>query len=1261
MADQKVGKRSMGRKGRSKMESGTCNVCSAPCSLCLHRSTPGLTGSKCDESSDETGPGIAASQCSVNEDDVLRSSRVIKAHSDSHTASEASNLVNSNHDTFSENAESKEIVRSSEVSNDSGAFEMSSKVSSVKIGVNHKPFATANVLDQSPKCVKGQEDRRADDPNTKACNKDSSVSSALVSDPILDASDQNHDFTKADPCSALPDEAKSQSLPCPSFNHEDKNSSGLEKMKEKSGVQSNRDSKNIMTEGSAHFCQDSNNEKSDENAEAQKAEGPNTSAMSENESDDSEMVEHDVKVCDICGDAGREDLLAICSRCSDGAEHTYCMREMIDEVPEGDWLCEECKFAEEAEQQKLEAKKNRETGPNLNAQTSDKRCAEKAEAALDVKRQAVEGPTGSPKKSILPRIAALSREPSFKALDKPKRTLVHQTSFTSLSSDDAESTHSTDSQFQSTKVGESSINEKDEPSSVSRPTEGLTSHATVNTPDATPRSREFREMGEKSKEVFINRSRASLPSGSKGLASQKEGQTAEPIDTSCASESDPSTTKKFREDINKGNRLRAAVDAALRKKPNFGKNRGSQLPDGSLVSNMDSSCDKTSQSQLPLKTTKNSMSSEGPQGGELNLKIISDPYKQAIATNGKQLPFSAADAMYSPRSADLEVNFPSVKPVMRDWPLVPTIVLPKTSAIPEHEYIWQGDLEVQSSRNLLEMHSGIQAHLSTLASPKVREMVNKFLGKVPLNEVPRLSTWPAQFRDTGAKEDHIALFFFAKDIESYEKNYKPLVVNMIKKDLALKGNLGSVELLIFASNQLPRHCQRWNMLFFLWGVFRGRKESSSNPLNNPSLPPTSNVLPHDRDQNLSNQRHLSLKHAEKMPSARESYCSTTETESKVGVSSHVDLNNKESSIVLPSIGSEVNNKDSNLSPRFMSSSMQSCPKAGCSNPLEEKTAPKDDVAGVSPIPLLATGTGGTRNESEKTSSASSDEDGLVKEVPPAEEQKIGDGTQVKEEETSGSGENPALTATDLEGRSGERENISDRNLSCGQAGERKRPFLDLTVPAMEDSSENGEILYEGSANKKPKTDHGGENEGRVSGKDSAPRKGDMLGPSSSTETRDHHHRSGEEKNEMKKMVTIKKETDERAERIVFPLDLNEIKEEDSPIPLCGNQRLLHGPVPNLELALGVEETTVTFTEHGDGNRHKTQDQMMMRMTSEVKQEEEEEEASSLSLSLAFPSMETEQSLRRRPMTVSSSEQEMQKKNVNTPPLFLFRDLTDKSI
>lgn len=63
-----------------------------------------------------------------------------------------------------------------------------------------------------------------------------------------------------------------------------------------------------------------------------------------------------------------------------------------------------------------------------------------------------------------------------------------------------------------------------------------------------------------------------------------------------------------------------------------------------------------------------------------------------------------------------------------------------------------------------DLYGGIQAYLSTLASPRVPEAVNKFPGRVPLNEVPRLSTWPAQFHESGANEDHIALYFFAKDL-----------------------------------------------------------------------------------------------------------------------------------------------------------------------------------------------------------------------------------------------------------------------------------------------------------------------------------------------------------------------------------------------------------------------------------------------------------------------------------------------------------------
>ncbi|BAT75730.1 hypothetical protein VIGAN_01364300 [Vigna angularis var. angularis] len=52
-------------------------------------------------------------------------------------------------------------------------------------------------------------------------------------------------------------------------------------------------------------------------------------------------------VCDICGDAGNEEDLAICNKCTDGAEHIYCMRDMLEKVPEGDWwMCEDCKKSE---------------------------------------------------------------------------------------------------------------------------------------------------------------------------------------------------------------------------------------------------------------------------------------------------------------------------------------------------------------------------------------------------------------------------------------------------------------------------------------------------------------------------------------------------------------------------------------------------------------------------------------------------------------------------------------------------------------------------------------------------------------------------------------------------------------------------------------------------------------------------------------------------------------------------------------------------
>jgi hypothetical protein len=78
---------------------------------------------------------------------------------------------------------------------------------------------------------------------------------------------------------------------------------------------------------------------------------------------------------------------------------------------------------------------------------------------------------------------------------------------------------------------------------------------------------------------------------------------------------------------------------------------------------------------------------------------------------------------------------------------------------------YRGVFEVHRAEKVVDLYDGIQAHLSTCASPKVLDVVSKFPQKIKLDEVPRISTWPRQFLVTGAKEENIALYFFAKNFE----------------------------------------------------------------------------------------------------------------------------------------------------------------------------------------------------------------------------------------------------------------------------------------------------------------------------------------------------------------------------------------------------------------------------------------------------------------------------------------------------------------
>ncbi|CAA2963339.1 uncharacterized protein LOC111399148 isoform X1 [Olea europaea subsp. europaea] len=753
------------------------------------------------------------------------------------------------------------------------------------------------------------------------------------------------------------------------------------------------------------------------------------------ENDNSDIEELDVKVCDICGDAGREDLLAVCSRCSDGAEHTYCMQETLTKVPEGNWLCEECKVEEQMSnrrQGKIEECKveeqmsNRRQGKigkidgneknnsfgqasseNINSfdvegnrtkgcsnmKTCGKRPRDENEVSSVAKKPAIESIMTSPRNSSSNKTAALSRENSFKNLDRGRmQPINHSSSATLPVNDTLESartaldpriqtsrgtfskSHSFNSlnskakvklvdqvflrrlksvrepaslhlkegavksmgksiSFKSTNSVHSEskvkmisprpthiqdIKPRKERSSFEKKSSFKLERPSINSTIAKPtismsnNHKKLGSLGESSSLTNRRETKAAQPdSGSMGLLKpssfvarrnsdfpsstgeyrrpssyaqsttgissanmvsnfgQKVNQTVSKEDSSsCAgvAERPPCNTDEglhdgllqAREATNSGERMRehsgnrswqgntngavkfsrgendnlkVAIEAAMLRKPGVHrKHRAWGQSDDSSVSSMNSEI--ACRDQLSSSGDKRNMSpaAEIIERHTVPSGLTADSLKQetrdtskqstllpveAPTSRGESVPFAPLDGKSSLGGISTRVSA-----------AVPICL--KSLAIPEHEYIWQGSFEVFRSGEILDLREGIQAHLSMCASPKVIEAVNKFNRRIILNEVPRLSTWPVQFQEVGVREDNIALFFFARDHESYEKSYKVLLENMMKNDLALKANLNGVELLIFPSNQLPENSQRWNMLFFLWGVFRGKKENCSH-------------------------------------------------------------------------------------------------------------------------------------------------------------------------------------------------------------------------------------------------------------------------------------------------------------------------------------------------------------------------------------------------------------------------------------------------
>lgn len=307
------------------------------------------------------------------------------------------------------------------------------------------------------------------------------------------------------------------------------------------------------------------------------------------------------------------------------------------------------------------------------------------------------------------------------------------------------------------------------------------------------------------------------------------------IDRPNMSAAKPSVDVGLVDGTNKRNKWKDALKAAI------SKNKMSRTVDQSECKLLKNNiiCEDSSRSSLTSSSCLKDLPLEGAPYGKVILRVSDTDNGRTDSASDAEQTKHLTESSYVPGVGDLNVNpiNPDALNEKSSAQILPDHPSPLTTdfrflVVPEHKFIWQGAFEILRIGRFPEVVEGIQAHLSNFASPKVHEVACRFPCNIQLEEVPRVSLWPLQFQETGPKEDNIGLYFFAKDAESYEKSYQKLLDAAQKNDLAFKGSINEVELLIFPSNVLPESSQRWNMLFFLWGIFKVRKQDSSKPYTN---------------------------------------------------------------------------------------------------------------------------------------------------------------------------------------------------------------------------------------------------------------------------------------------------------------------------------------------------------------------------------------------------------------------------------------------
>lgn len=733
----------------------------------------------------------------------------------------------------------------------------------------------------------------------------------------------------------------------------------------------------------------------------------------------SEEVE-DVKVCDICGDVGEEEKLAVCSRCNDGAEHTYCMRVMLEEVPDSEWLCEDCQTAVESEKEKKREKSQVKVGTSkwqsFQGGMNKSAFATKGQSSSDNELES-ENAGNKESDTVNERNDTVkNRIEEDAVITASVRGTIPETGGVYMGADsrkrmplscerlfgfDADKEKQSSHQVVASLVSNTVKNQAPQP-------RGQLSKSTSFNNSKVPKVKQLlNEVPKRPKNLkeswsSIIRKEAPISMTTKSATFKK------PKPSESASKAKPSILSPV-EEIRHAEKTRvtnqlinhnvtndqcssilgvpsttASIVAPVLSKADAtvqpltagnittdSNNLGTAHVQGGKNCNGNSELKKPLLEKLPGSTTlSNAERSLGgilgsgtqrkvtqnldPLNWDAKIKDSTGFRQGACSSNrtihcqrcneaGHSTQFCAVDKLrlsaikplsernlkdtsvkrnktsetstlaVIEKTASISVNQSDEilkcgtyqNPIFGAKDVLPTSVShvkkpsflpgraneqdmtfkddhptlssttgifankdhnmpcrdesnegfstgePMTSTVPEPNWIWQGGFELQKTGRSPELCDGFQAHLSCSASQLVLDVAKKFPSIVQLEEVPRLNSWPTQFQENGPTYDNVGIFFFARDVQSYEKHYSKLVENMLKNDLILRGSVDAVELLIFPSNILSKRFQRWNMFYFLWGVFRvGRKDCSNHPCDVPMsrLEPKDN--PHGVDPSI---------------------------------------------------------------------------------------------------------------------------------------------------------------------------------------------------------------------------------------------------------------------------------------------------------------------------------------------------------------------------------------------------------------------------